>query len=891
MNGAEEAGSPRIPDSSQKSRSMSLTPPAPSVSEKKGPGTEVMTTCRAQNVDDIIELLDSDDDSNDVEERGGGIQPVGTAASSQPTLPSQNAAALQHRALNIPGSMSTTAVAIDLREKQRIAAAAFQARVQLQQQQVQAASAGITQNAAWEKYTWDEVKSSGPINFEIPEEHIPTWSQPIPVPPPTPQVAVQSNSKQGPRAFKLSLISCSEFTITAIPHPQNWDYSGESVNLRGLRIHIKKIAREEGEGAKFDRGEGGGRWCIPLGAYQNILSFLINSDPRTYVDGITEDQLKIATLGKERLSRRYPSKDDLVKRGVPAGIASALAPYQRGGVDFVVDKNRNGRALIADEMGLGKTIQSIAAMAVYEREWPLVVFCPSSARYHWEAELRHWLGEESPVNNANEPYDNESMSSSIASENTGDTKRDEDGVISSSGRLISQSPSKDVPKPMMNFLRGRDINVLTSSKDRILEHHTRIVVCSYGLAPILINGGIVTPGMFQCAIVDESHMLKNKNTKRTQSILPIIAAARRCILLSGTPALARPVELWPQLSVLGRHKGWWIDEADYVNKYVRKDGETAAGDESSLAELHTLLTSTVMIRRMKADMLKNLPSKERQSATVRVRDEGLKIEFVRLMDLLRKGKGTLGKLARSQKGDSDVNQRKNGGGEGHGEFTGDIASSDRISRKSENTILLETARAALQQESRSRMQSRILQYRQDNLVPGTTINPDMRDRALQTFVRQASIQFERQLAADLSSLVPGGSYNGLKIIEHDEESSKKNVLNMLYTLTGTAKVPVLVEMLLKWLSDPSKGKLCIFAHHLDILNALSDGAGLSNSASSTTKFIRIDGSTSPKARQEEMRRFQTDPTVRIAILGITAAGVAVTLTAASTVWFAELFWT
>ena len=38
-------------------------------------------------------------------------------------------------------------------------------------------------------------------------------------------------------------------------------------------------------------------------------------------------------------------------------------------------------------------------------------------------------------------------------------------------------------------------------------------------------------------------------------------------------------------------------------------------------------------------------------------------------------------------------------------------------------------------------------------------------------------------------------------------------------------------------------------------------------------------------------QFQTDPTVRIALLGITAAGVAVTLTASSTVWFAELFWT
>ena len=68
-------------------------------------------------------------------------------------------------------------------------------------------------------------------------------------------------------------------------------------------------------------------------------------------------------------------------------------------------------------------------------------------------------------------------------------------------------------------------------------------------------------------------------------------------------------------------------------------------------------------------------------------------------------------------------------------------------------------------------------------------------------------------------------------------------------------------------------------------------AGLSNFIDGKEKFIRIDGSTSPKSRQEQILKFQTDPTVRIALLGITAAGVAVTLTASSTVWFAELFWT
>lgn len=98
-------------------------------------------------------------------------------------------------------------------------------------------------------------------------------------------------------------------------------------------------------------------------------------------------------------------------------------------------------------------------------------------------------------------------------------------------------------------------------------------------------------------------------------------------------------------------------------------------------------------------------------------------------------------------------------------------------------------------------------------------------------------------------------------------------------------------MLKRWLDDPTKGKLCIFAHHIFVLDAIVAQVGLSNEASSNRRFIRIDGSTSPKDRQAQIKEFQNNPSVKIAVLGITAAGVAVTLTAASTVWFAELFWT
>ena len=46
-----------------------------------------------------------------------------------------------------------------------------------------------------------------------------------------------------------------------------------------------------------------------------------------------------------------------------------------------------------------------------------------------------------------------------------------------------------------------------------------------------------------------------------------------------------------------------------------------------------------------------------------------------------------------------------------------------------------------------------------------------------------------------------------------------------------------------------------------------------------------------KERQNRIEKFQNKSTCRVALLSITSAGVAITLTAASTVYFAELFWT
>ena len=261
--------------------------------------------------------------------------------------------------------------------------------------------------------------------------------------------------------------------------------------------------------------EEGGKWRIPLGAYHSLVSYL-TTDPTNYVNGIPMEQLRAATLGRERMDRTdFPSAKELVRRGVFPAVSSALAPYQRVGVEFVLDKE--GRALLADEMGLGKTVQAIAAMSAYFEDWPLLVLCPSTARYHWELEFRNWLG----------PGSMKRMKKKMK-EDGNDDKSDDDEKSGVKGQNV------------MEPLLYEHINVLTSGKDLIFpKRGTKIVIASFGLIVSLINSGRITSGMFNAVIVDESHALKSNKTKRTKAVLPVLHAAERCLLLSGTPALAR----------------------------------------------------------------------------------------------------------------------------------------------------------------------------------------------------------------------------------------------------------------------------------------------------------------------------------------------------------------
>jgi SNF2 family DNA or RNA helicase len=463
--------------------------------------------------------------------------------------------------------------------------------------------------------------------------------------------------------------------------------------------------------------------------------------------------------------------------------------------------------------------------------YPCPVLCPSSARYHWESEFLRWLGDEN-----------------------------EAGGESTEEKASTNSPQS-------GSLSSWQINVLTNSKSDLFPYQdTKIVVCTYGLALSLVQAKKMVPGMFGCAIVDESHMLKNKSSKRSKALVPLLRATPRCVLLSGTPALARPAELWPQLDVLGvaGRNGFWEDETDFMNKYVRRGGMTEK------AELHTMLTGTIMIRRLKHEILKDLPRKVRSQALVHILTADQCTEFKGLLAKLRKSKGTLGEFARS-----------------HHASLGENAEESVLETQSH-------ARADAEAALRAEMSRRLQDGRQRILssIGNVDLSPEARNSLLHRLEGELRFELDKMYAERSASLdAQLGKLSGRQQDQGADDTNRTTLLSHMYGLTGDCKIPLIVDMLQRWLADPTKGKLCIFAHHLSVLNAIRDKAGLSNDRHSLRKFIRIDGATMPKQRQELIKKFQADPSVRIALLGITAAGVAVTLTASSTVWFAELFWT
>ncbi|XP_063700363.1 SWI/SNF-related matrix-associated actin-dependent regulator of chromatin subfamily A-like protein 1 [Culicoides brevitarsis] len=291
-------------------------------------------------------------------------------------------------------------------------------------------------------------------------------------------------------------------------------------------------------------------WTFNKSEYEALLSKINNNEQ------LKGSNLKLETIPNFvlRIFREKVETDHIrdmpLSEAIEPKLANALMSFQKEGFYFGV--KRQGRVLIADEMGLGKTYQAIALADFYNNDWPLLVCTTAAMRETWASKIRELLPKVNPQ------------------------------------RIIC----------------------VTSGNDPELES-ARVVITSYSLMESLVS--ILMQKKFGVIIMDESHTVKNNKAKRTNVAEDLCKNAKRVILLSGTPALSRPKELFSQINMLAPG---FASFKDYSTRYCAghqtRFGWNADGS-TNLEELNLLLKKKFMIRRTKDDCLNDLKEKNRES--------------------------------------------------------------------------------------------------------------------------------------------------------------------------------------------------------------------------------------------------------------------------------------
>lgn len=174
---------------------------------------------------------------------------------------------------------------------------------------------------------------------------------------------------------------------------------------------------------------------------------------------------------------------------------------------------------------------------------------------------------------------------------------------------------------------------------------------------------------------------------------------------------------------------------------------------------------------------------------------------------------------------------------------------------------------------------------------------DLHNRIKPWFIRRTKDQVLKELPEKRRSTLvvdfdksKGSDYlavmQGIKqVIENSEaERTPSNVLAQIERAkqaTCVGKLPAAIDWIKNFLD--TNGKLVVFATHQFTIDQLMETFG--------DRAVKVTGETTGQKRQDAVDRFQNDPKVRLFVGNIKAAGVGITLTAASDVAFLEYPWT
>jgi SWI/SNF-related matrix-associated actin-dependent regulator 1 of chromatin subfamily A len=162
------------------------------------------------------------------------------------------------------------------------------------------------------------------------------------------------------------------------------------------------------------------------------------------------------------------------------------------------------------------------------------------------------------------------------------------------------------------WLPGRSVQVLTGNGARGPLAATDITIVNYDIVASRLDAlRALEP---RALVLDESHYCKNAAAKRTQAVQRLSGAVPSdglVLALTGTPVMNRPAELIAQLRILGR-LGDFGSGMQFGRRFRGPDAHQ---------RLHWHLRSRCFARRLKADVLPQLPAKTRAVVPVELDNE------------------------------------------------------------------------------------------------------------------------------------------------------------------------------------------------------------------------------------------------------------------------------
>ena len=237
--------------------------------------------------------------------------------------------------------------------------------------------------------------------------------------------------------------------------------------------------------------------------------------------------------------------------------------FQREGLDFLIKSS--GNALLADEMGLGKTVQTLAYISKEKNSFPALIVAPHVTLTNRQREIEKFLKKKGKNGNV---IENEVPSSTMI-------------------RNGKQADIGEYDFYIINY------ELLHKRADDLAKLPIRSIVC------------------------DEVQHLRSKTTQKYAAVKKLAAkeSVKYRVGLSGTPIYNRGSEIWPIVDILkpgllGNFKEFceyfcWVDEK---GKAIVLDNKRDT--------LRKQLTTHVMLRRKKSDVLKDLKDKVRYQEVI-----------------------------------------------------------------------------------------------------------------------------------------------------------------------------------------------------------------------------------------------------------------------------------